>query len=564
MSALVLAFKPVMNPRSLRFIMIAAFSGLLAFPVSAAEAKSRVLILSGANNHDWKSTTPAIKAALEESGRFVVDVEENVFSMTAGSFAPYAVILSNFNTYGKNAPKGGWSEETKKAFLDHIGKGRGLVIVHAGSSTFYDWPEFQNLACGTWKDGTNHGAIHVERVTFTGEESPITKGLAPFWIRDEFWQNTFMAPGAKMLATVTPDPAFKGSGKPENILATTEIGGGRGFAIFLGHDAVAMGNPAWRSLLQRGTEWAATGKVTIPPAMNWPATREDALQTDYSWMRNETNLALCRNGKTVWRLVVDPKQPKSYFHPLSTVDGEVLTVFEPADHPWHRGLWWSWKYINGLNYWEENPKTQTSEGITELTDVKIDPRGDFGANAELRFSYHPPGQPAVMTELRNLSISPPDAEGRYRIDWTSEFTAGNAPVNLGRTPLQNEENGKPYGGYAGLSLRLPLKPDGWSVRTSEGKHGMPDSHGQNARWLDFSGPGGGIVVCDHPDNPRHPSPWYVHDRPPMSFFSPAVLFNAPLVIAAGKSLKLRYRVLILSKPMSAEEIETNCRSFVKP
>lgn len=305
MSASVLAFEEVMKLRSLRFIMIAAISGLLAFPMCAEETKPRVLILSGANNHDWKSTTPAIRSALEESGRFVVDVEENVFAMKAESFAPYAVVLSNFNTYGKDAPKGGWSAETKKAFSDHIAKGRGLVIVHAGSSVFYDWPEFQNLACGTWKGGTNHGAIHVNRVTFNDGESPITQGLAPFWIRDEFWQNTAVAPGAKALASVTPDPAFKGSGKPENIVFSTESGGGRGFAIFLGHDAGAMGNPAWRTLLQRGTEWAATGKVTIPPARKWPATREDALQAGYSWMRNETSLALCKDGKTIWKLVAE-------------------------------------------------------------------------------------------------------------------------------------------------------------------------------------------------------------------------------------------------------------------
>lgn len=564
MFALVLFCQAVMNPRSLRFILIAAFSVLLTFPACAAEAKSRVLILSGANNHDWKSTTPAIRAALEESGRFVVDVEENVLGMTAGSFASYAVILSNFNSFGKNASKGEWSTETKKAFLDHLGKGRGLVIVHAGSSVFYDWPEFQNLACGTWKDGTNHGAIHVERVTFTGEESPITHGLAPFWIRDEFWQKTAVAPGAKALATVTPDPAFKGSGKLENIVFSNEFGGGRGFAIFLGHDAEGMSNSAWKTLLQRGTEWAATGNVTIPPAKNWPATKEDAMRPDYAWTRTATSLSLCKGGKTVWRLVANPKEPKSYFHPLATVDGQELTAFEPADHPWHRGLWWSWKLINGLNYWEENPKTHVSEGTTELTAATFNPSGDFSARAELSFVYHPPGQAAVLTELRQLSITRPDAAGRYRIDWTSEFTAGNAPVTLGRTPLANEENGKPYGGYAGLSIRLPLQAQGWSILTSEGKTSAPDSHGQGARWVDFSSPSGGIAICDHPDNLRHLSPWYVYDSPPMSFFSPAILFNKPLVLAAGQSLKLKYRVLIHSKPMSAEGIKADWHAFASP
>jgi hypothetical protein len=279
-----------------------------------------------------------------------------------------------------------------------------------------------------------------------------------------------------------------------------------------------------------------------------------------SWQRTDTSLALNNGDKTIWKLVADKKAPKSYFHPLATTDGEMLTAFEPADHPWHRGLWWSWKFINGLNYWN----TKASEGMTELIAATFKPADDFSAHAELSFSYHPPGQPAVMTELRKLTITKPDADGRYRIEWTSEFTAGNAPVTLGRTPLPHEENGKPYGGYAGLSLRLPLQPNGWSVRTSEAKNTAATSHGQAARWLDFSSPGGGIAILDHPTNPRHPTPWYVHDSKPMSFYSPSVLFNEALILGAGKSLKLSYRILIHSKPMSAEEIENDFRSFTKP
>lgn len=282
----------------------------------------------------------------------------------------------------------------------------------------------------------------------------------------------------------------------------------------------------------------------------------------YDWQQTQTSLSLSNGGKTVWRLVADPKQPKSYFHPLATLDGAVLTAFQPVDHPWHRGMWWSWKLINGLNYWEEDPKTHKSAGTTELTGATFKATRDFSAHAELRFSYHPPGHAPVMKELRSLSITRPDAEGRYQIDWISEFTAGNAPVTLGRTPLPNEEGGRSHGGYAGLSARLVLQPDGWSVRTSETQNSVAAAHGQSARWVDFSGPGAGIAVFDHPDNLRHPSPWYVHDSAPMSYFSPAVLFNEPLVLAAGQSLKLRYRILIHSKPMTVEQIGDSFREYL--
>ncbi|MEI6606667.1 MAG: ThuA domain-containing protein, partial [Verrucomicrobiota bacterium] len=232
--------------RAYAIFLFIGMAGLGSQAVQAQDTELRVLILSGANNHAWQQTTPAIKAALEESGRFRVDVEDNVAGMKPQALEPYAVILSNFNTFGKDASVPVWDGAMKKAFIEHLGKGRGLVIVHAGSSMFYDWPEFQQLACGSWQAATGHGAIHVGQVVFTSEKCPITAGLAPFWIRDEFWQNTGVAPGAKALASsVPPDSSNTSSPDPtrhNNIIFTTEVGAARGFAIFLGHDATAMHN----------------------------------------------------------------------------------------------------------------------------------------------------------------------------------------------------------------------------------------------------------------------------------------------------------------------------------
>ena len=51
------------------FLMVALFIGIIQTDVSAAErAPVRVLILSGRSNHDWKTTTPALKKILEDNG----------------------------------------------------------------------------------------------------------------------------------------------------------------------------------------------------------------------------------------------------------------------------------------------------------------------------------------------------------------------------------------------------------------------------------------------------------------------------------------------------------------
>jgi hypothetical protein len=280
----------------------------------------------------------------------------------------------------------------------------------------------------------------------------------------------------------------------------------------------------------------------------------------FAWEHGETSLALRKQGKIVWRVVFDPAQPKSYFHPLASIEGQVMTEFEPADHPWHRGLWWSWKFINGVNYWEEDPKTGQSAGQTRMVGKKLDVGDDFSARIELDLQYHPPEQKPVLTEKRMLAISRPDVDGTYVIDWTSRFTAADQVVKFDRT-VPAHLGGVSYGGYAGLSLRMAKGLEGFTFRTSEGGTTAAGAHGKPARWVDLSGPGAGIAILDHPNNPRQPPPWYLHSKPPMLFFSPSPLFNEPLELAPGQSIGFSYRVIVHSRPVTPADLEGKWRGF---
>jgi hypothetical protein len=84
--------------------------------------------------------------------------------------------------------------------------------------------------------------------------------------RDEFWEGSILSAGAIVLATVTPQDEFGGSGKPEPVALATTLGAGRGFTLLLGHDAAAIKNEGFMRLLRRGTEWAATGAVSSAPS----------------------------------------------------------------------------------------------------------------------------------------------------------------------------------------------------------------------------------------------------------------------------------------------------------
>jgi len=220
----------------------------------AAEAPLRVLILSGLNNHDWRQTTPKLKSILTASGRFAVDVTEHPEQCDAQTFSRYDALLSNWNTFG--IPQAtNWPEATRAALLDFVRGGKGFVVVHAGGSSFYDWPEYQQLVGASWKMGqTSHGSPHEFTVRALIDH-PITRGMKPFKTTDELWVKPGVGSLSRALAI----------GDDQPVAFALEFGRGRGFTLLLGHSAAFMATPGFQSLLLRGTEWAATGKVTFPP-----------------------------------------------------------------------------------------------------------------------------------------------------------------------------------------------------------------------------------------------------------------------------------------------------------
>src|SRR5512146_3600756 len=58
--------------------------------------KLRALVLSGRNNHDWRTTTPLLRQLLVDSGRFDVRVVEEPDGITARTLAPYDVVVSDY------------------------------------------------------------------------------------------------------------------------------------------------------------------------------------------------------------------------------------------------------------------------------------------------------------------------------------------------------------------------------------------------------------------------------------------------------------------------------------
>lgn len=290
------------------------------------------------------------------------------------------------------------------------------------------------------------------------------------------------------------------------------------------------------------------------------ASRRDS----FSWRTTDHSVALLREGRVLWRFRYAKEQDLPYFHPLATSTGQVLTWDAPPDHVWHHGLWFSWKYLNGVNYWEIDRKTGRPEGLTHWRDVRVETRENYSADISMTLGYRPAagGEP-VLEEERRIKISPPQNDGSYRIDWESRFTATSGDVLLDRTPPKERSSG----GYAGLSIRLAKDLTERQAISSEGTVTFDAGHRYrgHAPAIDYSGridgQWVGVAFLDHPSNPRHPTPWYLIRSPTMGYINAALLNDRPLNLESGKSLVLRYRLIVHARRWNVERLRGASADF---
>lgn len=282
----------------------------------------KALIIDGQNNHGaWPKTTFMMKKYLEETGLFTVDIARTAFTTNGEAllkqyplegfdstptkpaktdpnfrpeFSKYDVVVSNF---GHGAAP--WPKETQTDFVSFVKNGGGLVIIHAADNSFGDWPEYNEMiGLGGWggrneksgpyvyyndegkliRDtskggGGHHGPQWPFTVRIRDTRHPITDGMPAEWIhaKDELYDK-LRGPAVNMniLATAYADSSHGGTGRHEPMLMTISYGKGRVFHTPMGHADYSQECVGFIVSLQRGTEWAATGKVSQKIPTDFP------------------------------------------------------------------------------------------------------------------------------------------------------------------------------------------------------------------------------------------------------------------------------------------------------
>ena len=300
---------------------------LLALLVSAvsfaAAPMSKVMLLTGQSSkyHDWTKSAPLVKTYLDQIGLFTVDV---VTTPAMGAdMAGFAPKFSDYKAVVMVYEGAEFPAATKKAFVDYMKNGGGLVVIHDTDNAFPFWPEWNEMigvggwgfkADGNigardesfgpkirWRDGkvvldstTPGNATHPMRHDFSvvtrTPDHPIMKGLPAAWLHasDEIYsQLRGPAKNVTVLATAQPDKVKfpTSTGENEPMLMAIAFGKGRVFHTTLGHvgpkevaPVPAIVCAGFIVTLQRGTEWAATGKVTQKVPADFPTAEKTSLR----------------------------------------------------------------------------------------------------------------------------------------------------------------------------------------------------------------------------------------------------------------------------------------------
>ncbi len=240
------------------------------FPPALQGAELRALIVTGWYDHSFLKPVPALRQLLSESGRFRVDVTED---LPSADLTPYDVLVLLYN-----GPR--WPPTTERAVEQFVASGKGMVTIHGTTYAFGGvevrkvrfqrsgiiqppWKEFVKMIGCQWpEERLGHGKRHRFAVRFTDQTHPVTRGLpASLMADDELYHRITVLPQAHVLATAFDDPKIRGTGKDEPVMWVVHYGRGRIFHTTLGHDPQAIRAPAFVRVVPRAAAWAATGEV---------------------------------------------------------------------------------------------------------------------------------------------------------------------------------------------------------------------------------------------------------------------------------------------------------------
>ena len=429
------------------------------------------------------------------------------------------------------------TDAQREAFYKFVENGGGLLATHCASANERGSKRFRDFLGGAFE---RHYAAH-QKIPFSNVDRShpamacMDEGYV--WADDEVYLN-HPADNVRPVLTLNWKDVLAKSKKTDkygcpacggHVLEWCKTyGKGRIYYTALGHNAADWGKMEWQLHLLEAARWAMKERPDKVGGKIAKATARTTIE----------GVECVKNGKTLWKFNIANRESKPFVHPLCLPDGRCFTDARPKDHPWHLGLWFAWKYMNGLNYWEPRTPAQENlfpEGMTIVKDFNIQTAGG-AAKVDLSLWYGPRAEPGkvLLEEERTVQFTEPDEAGRYKIRSTHKFTAkGNVHLDC-RRPV----------GYGGFSCRMAgfmgkFKMTGIGGKPDHKKN-VGGPKGMNAiRYVDPKTGHGVEFKILAPLETERIYTWSDH-----RYVNPMPIYEKPLDLKPGDSFTLDYEVSI--------------------
>jgi hypothetical protein len=285
-------------------------------------------------------------------------------------------------------------------------------------------------------------------------------------------------------------------------------------------------------------------------------------------LRKEDHDALQYNHKLVYPPAgVDPAYRRGGFiHPLWSPAGAVLTAIQPKDHYHHYGIWnpWTLTRFEGkeVDFWNLAKKEGTVrfQGLASLVEGPV--WGGFQALHDHVAHPDSPAEKAAMHEVWDVRLYHLPLTG-FLWDFTTTLSlASESPLEL----LEYR-----YGGF-GYRATEEWTKSNTRVLTSEGKS-RAETDGSTARWCLVSGETSkgraGILFMSYPANYNYPEPirmWpeSANEGRGDVFFNFSPTKNKNWTLAPNREYCLKYRMLVFTGTLTAQEAELAWNDFAHP
>ncbi|MBL7697548.1 MAG: DUF4038 domain-containing protein [Chitinophagaceae bacterium] len=271
---------------------------------------------------------------------------------------------------------------------------------------------------------------------------------------------------------------------------------------------------------------------------------------NFSYKKSSEGIEISENKKRVLFFQAKPKSVQGkyeragYIHPLYGLNGNVLTEDMPADHPYHRGIFWAWHQVvvDGKNIADG----WTSDGIAFVPGKMQVTKSDRNViiTSQLTWKTVDSSKPSVNIVNETSRINILSAKENYRI---IDFNILLKPL-VDNLSLGGSDDPKGYGGFC---WRIKL-PEHLQFISGDQQVEPKETAVMAGPWMDFNTKEDGIAVFGYSDGNDTEHPWILRKAESMQ----NVPYPGRTPVAIPKEgWELKYRVVIHNDKLTPKELD---------